>query len=378
MKLVAAIFLPALLAAQIDFFGYAETETDQIALNNTIYNFGYVKLRLDMETNHTNWFAAGNLNIQRYFGRRSWDLRDFIPTEMWAGAGFPENALQMQIGDTLYLDNLYVRMSFPRLDVAVGRLPVSLGTGYAWNPLDIFNRKDILDPTYEQPGVMAVRADFSLGQRSALSVILTPAENWKTAAKMIQAKTGIQRFDFTMNWAQQERLIPYWRMKDISVTRAILSLAGGSFTGQIGEFGLWAEGIVDLDGYSYNEWVMGADHTFDSGAYLMVEHLFNGMGATLAELSLDHYLNYFLGESHSLNQDYWFGYFRYPFTDLISLGTYVLFNGDDESYSVNPTLEWSPFEDIYVSAYYQIPGGREDSEYGLLDSAWRLRLRAYF
>jgi hypothetical protein len=62
--------------------------------------------------------------------------------------------------DEMYLDNIYLRTSFQLFDFTIGKQPISLGTGYAWNPLDIFNRKDLIDPTYEQAGINALRMEI--------------------------------------------------------------------------------------------------------------------------------------------------------------------------------------------------------------------------
>ena len=79
--MIRIIFLlPMLTFAQIDIFGYFESEYDNIQFTNTDYNFGYNKLRLDLESRLSDQVVmAGNINFQLYHGKTNWDLIDFIP-----------------------------------------------------------------------------------------------------------------------------------------------------------------------------------------------------------------------------------------------------------------------------------------------------------
>ncbi|NQV38390.1 MAG: hypothetical protein HQ509_10345, partial [Candidatus Marinimicrobia bacterium] len=203
------VFLPVFAFAQVEFLGYMETEYDRMNFDNQAYNFGYTKLRLDFESGRNDVLIAGNINVQKYFGKTTWNMLDFLPNKMWESAinplGTPDSSrisdYPLAITDTLYLDNLYARLSFSKADITIGRQPLSLGSGYAWNPLDIFNSKDIMDPTYDQPGVMAFRIEIPFGDRNTFDAILAPAESWELAKKMVGLKSGVGRFDISMHWA---------------------------------------------------------------------------------------------------------------------------------------------------------------------------------
>ena len=60
------IFLiPVIVFAQVDIFGYYESEYDHIQLANKSYNFGYNKLRIDLESRPSDQvIIAGNINFQ--------------------------------------------------------------------------------------------------------------------------------------------------------------------------------------------------------------------------------------------------------------------------------------------------------------------------
>jgi hypothetical protein len=60
------IFLfTGIASAQVDIFGYYESEYDHIQLANKSYNFGYNKLRLDLESRpNENVMVGANINFQ--------------------------------------------------------------------------------------------------------------------------------------------------------------------------------------------------------------------------------------------------------------------------------------------------------------------------
>ena len=72
--------LPVIASAQVDIFGYYESEYDHIQLANKSYNFGYNKLRLDLESRpNENVMVGANINFQIFHGKQEWDIVDFIP-----------------------------------------------------------------------------------------------------------------------------------------------------------------------------------------------------------------------------------------------------------------------------------------------------------
>ena len=72
-------FLPVLIFSQVDIFGYYESEYDYLELQNSNYNFGYNKLRLDLESRSSDQvMIAGNINFQLFHGKRDWDILIFF------------------------------------------------------------------------------------------------------------------------------------------------------------------------------------------------------------------------------------------------------------------------------------------------------------
>lgn len=382
--LAIAVSAPPLFG-QVELFGYFESETDGARISGTDYSFGYNKLRVDLQAFPAETVTVGaNVNIRLYHGKTEWNVLDFLPEDLWKPI-LGDTTMIFPLTDTLYLDNVFLKARFKRFDVTVGKQQISLGTGYAWNPTDIFNIKDLMDPTYEQTGVTSIRTEVPLGDRLGLDFILAPEESWETSAKMVQTKTGVGSFDFTGCYAEYVGPYPYWRLKTFAPgmdTLLAYSKLGGSFVGQIWELGLWGEGMWNIgdqpSSLDFSEYLLGIDHTFDFQTYVMVEYYHNSAGAYPGNLTFFDYEHSLSGVSHSLMQDYVFLMANHPISDILSAGLFGIANLNDESFAINSLLDWNAFENVNVSLFGSFAVGDADTEFGLQEWAWRVRLRAYF
>lgn len=386
------VFSPALhfshspfhLSAQTEFFGYYEGEFDQLKFANQTYNYGYNKLRLDFEAHPDDAVTIGaNINIQKYFDNISWNLLDFLPGNIWQPTFGTEAEFPIALLDTFYLDNVYLKAGFKHFDLTVGKQQISLGTGYAWNPLDIFNTKQLLDPTYEQTGINAVRVEIPIKGRTNLDVILSPGTDWKESVKMLQLKTGVGRFDIQGTIGQYT-----WKRTNFDLNKFAINklkdertLLGGSIVGELAGAGIWIEGAWNKmeNQEDFTEVVIGTDYTFENSLYIIMEYLHNENGVSNGDnLDINNYLQYFMGETHSLMQDYLFGFINYPLNDFIQIGLLGFGNLNDKSAALNPQLLWNLFQDVDLTIMYSHFIGDDNTEFGVQDWGWRIRLRGYF
>jgi len=392
IKKTLLILLPIFLFGQSNFFGYYEGEFDQLKFANQTYNYGYNKLRLDFEARPDDVVTIGaNINIQKYFDNTMWNLLDFLPTDIWQPIFQPEDfpeemwitEFPIALSDTLFLDNVYLKAGFKHFDLTVGKQQISLGTGYAWNPTDIFNTKQLLDPTYEQTGVNAIRAEIPLKGRTNLDVILSPGKDWKESVKMLQLKTGLGRFDMQGTIGQYTWQRTQFNPTTFSIDEQnnLRTLYGGSIVGELAGAGLWIEGAFNkMENIAdFSEIIFGTDYTFKNGLYIIMEYLRNENGVSSKEnLDINNYLRYFMGETHSLMQDYLFGFLSYPLNDFIQFGLLGFRNLNDNSAALNPQISWNLFQDVDLIMMYNHFIGDDNTEFGVQDWGWRIRLRGYF
>ena len=218
--------------------------------------------------------------------------------------------------------------------------------------------------------------EIPIVDRTVLDAIITPDSTWEMSSKMVQLKSGLGSFDYSLNAAYQYHLIPSGKS---DFTYDQIYFGGSSFVGEFWEFGLWGETLWSLDAdNNFGEIVFGMDHTFNNGFYLMTEYFYNSLGAEKDDLRFEHYMHYYNGETHSLMQNYIFAMGMYNITDYISSSLLVFGNLDDQSFILAPQIDWDAFEDVTVSALMSQSFGDDDTEFGIQDLALRFRLRAFF
>jgi hypothetical protein len=268
---------------------------------------------------------------------------------------------------TLFFDRLNVQSSSGRADVAFGRQAINFSQAYFWNPLDIFLPFDpeAFDRSYK-PGVDALRADYTLGPFSALTLVaafgrklvVKPTaegyaleaddfsdEPWYGSALMARGRTTLHRFDATL---QGGKVYGGYQL-------------GAGFSGEAGPLGLRGEGtyflaaggsatlLPDAGGeralrrvdllVDHARFVVGADHRFGSGLYVNGEYFYNGAGEeedlvlALARVSVGDMTN--LGE-HLLGLQA-----SYEFHPLLTGHVAWIHSFSDGSDLVTPTFTWS-------------------------------------
>lgn len=382
------LLVPCLIWAQPEFFGYFESEMNTMEVAKQKYSFGFNKFRLDVESRpNDNILIGANVNIQKYWGQTTWNVYDFLPG--YSDLGLVQN---IELQDTILVDNIYMRISFPRADLTVGRQQVSPGIGYAWNPTDIFNSKSLLDPSYEQTGVEAIRLDIPLGDRSTLSAIVQPEDDLDKSTRQLSLKGGLGGFDFSVSTSIQKSPDDFTTLLGSLFYRE-RQLVGVSAIGEVLSWGIWAElGYNLMDVHvplyissipvvedTFKEYVVGTDHTFDNSLYLLVEYLHNGLGVEKKEaLSLPDYLASLSGETNSLMQDYVFLYTMHPTFDYVSLSAITFANLNDGSGAFSPMLDWNIFEDTNLSFQGGIYWGEDDTEFGLQDCGFIANVTSNF
>lgn len=369
--------------AQVDIYGYFEPQYTGIYLDKEYYQFHYNKLRVDLKSTAVEHveFGADAIHLL-YFGATTWNVLDFLPDRITSSIP-PEMhpAFQFSYQDTFFLDNVYARLSLNRLALTVGKQQISLGTGYFSNPTDVFNLKDALDPTYEQPGHNAIRIDFMLRNRLNLMALYTPENDWETSGKLVRLKAGIGHYDVSLLGGEMQHTTTDFYT--FHVNKQQRRLVGADFVGELLGLGIWGEGIYnfleDEDNDSY-EFLIGGDYTFESGLYTMLEYHHNSSGKSdYQDYDLNDWMQFLAGEIKTISQDQVYGLIQYPLTDLAMVGGSVIFSISDQSAALVPMATYSLFENIDLTLMLNLYVGDEGKAYSsALGNGGFLRAMVYF
>lgn len=385
-------FMGQLLAQEkVQLFGYFETQFTGAKLNDEFIQLNANKLRLDFESQPTDNVKFGaNYNLLTYHGKTQWYILDYLPDNV---TDIIPQTLQefyvLPFEDRSYLDNAYVRLSIRFFDLTAGKQQISLGTGYAWNPTDLFNTKDLLDPTYEQPGHNAIRLDMPLGMTSTMTILWGPQESWIRSVKLIQFKTQLNRFDLTIMGMEKQHIVhDYTQFQMDLMNPGFLELFenrkmfGFSTAGELFGLGVWGElAYHKLDiSESFTDWLVGFDYTFDSGTYVMTEYYQSGQAKHDSDdYDLNDWMRYLASEQKAIARDQVYALVQHPITDLIQLGTSVIAAVSDGSFGILPTLNATPYENVEILAYLNFYFGNTGSAYNKqLGNGGFIRAKVYF
>jgi len=370
----------------VNWFGYYEGEADYGKLPDKSMYFGYNKLRLDMDASPSdNIRISADIICKQFNGQTKLNFMDFIDQKYWpviplsaASSIMILTELPYQLQDTLYIDNMFLEFHHKLFDMTLGKQQISPGVGYAWNPTDIFNLKDLMDPTYENTGISAVKLSIPLGYRATLSGILQPENSWDETVQYYQLKTGFGRYDLSVLYGRSQ----YRQSGLFTTTVQPRDLYGFNLEGELFGLGIRSEVAAhrldyENDNLQY-EYIIGGDYTFENSLYLLTEYYHSDLGAKANQTAFDDYMVYFAGERKSLNQNYLFTLAMYPLGDLLDISTFGIINLDDKSAVIAPQLIYRIFQDVELSVMGSLFIGKDTDEFGYQEYGARVRLRAYF
>jgi len=379
------------LSAQdkVELFGYFESQIMGAEIKGDFCQLYTNKLRVDLKSSISkNITFAANFDFITYHGKTKWDILDFLsPSITSTIPQGMESYYVIPFSNRTFLDNAYIKFSFKHFDLIVGKQQISLGTGYLWNPTDVFNIKDMLDPTYEQPGQNALRIDVALSSVYTLSVLYSPDDTWKNSAKMIQFKGRISHFDYSFIMIEKVWRFHDYRQFDTENMNFLelpekRQLLGASTAGELLGLGVWTEYGYNKMEYSkdFYEFVVGADYTFDFQTYMIVEYYRNTLGKTNYEqYNINDWMRLFTAEQKAVARDQFYVLIEHPATDLLTLGLSSIYCLSDNSLALLPTLNYSLSENVEIIAYLNFNFGQEGTALGKnIGNGGLLRVRVYF
>lgn len=373
-------------ADPVEVFGYGEFD-NLLQTGNEIELLTGTKLRIDLLSASPTGFTLGaDFNLQLYSGQTTLNPLDYLPTELTAD--IPTDVYQLYeatYSNSWELDNCWLKMCFNRWDLTLGKQQLAFGTGYAWNPTDLFNQSDLLDVTYEQPGHQAARLDLATGAIGSWMLVGAPAADLADVTALIQWQQNIGRFEVNLLAARSPWFYTEYTGGLPQARQVARTLYGGSLVGELLGLGVWSEyGWNDLSDNQrftgFSELVLGTDYTFRNGVYLLGEYLWNGEGKSGSDsYTLTDWLRFFDGETRSLARDQVYGHISYPASDLVSVGLTGLYTVSDGGAAFIPRLYYTPEAETEITLMGQIyTGNKRDQFSEELGAGVRVRFRRYF
>ena len=390
-------------------YEYLKEASHEALLNGT-------RIRLDLSgrpSEHVS-FSIGVVGLL-FAGAKEFDLVGYFPEDLEQkmvppdeGSGLPGAADFFKYGleNDIFIQEAFGTLRGSNFRLRVGRQKFYMGTGYAYNPIDLFNYKNPLDPTYEVNGLDCVLGVLDLPHQSELQGLIRFSDRLATSDYLARVKSNVGGWDVAAQYSDVAKRRIDW--ESVNTSEGISSLVEGapfdSFerrfrwrlvaaecSGEISEIGINAEGgyvFADAKGDPGNlehvaqdhaRFLVGLDHTWDFELYVMAEYLHLGQGRTgSSEITLNDRVGFFYGDILSTNRNTLFVGASYPVTDLMDLSLYGIVALNDPSAIVNPWLvvDISPGVKLWLTA--SVPVGEEQSHNGRSGPGGFCRLRFSF
>jgi hypothetical protein len=259
------------------------------------------------------------------------------------------------------IDRLYLDWNYDKLEFTLGRQRIAWETSWVWNPMDIFNPLSVLDFDYEErPAVDAMRAQYYTGAVSKVEFAFKPAKEKKNIIAAGLLSLNYNDYDFNI----------------IGGTKYDRWFTGFGWVGDIYDAGfrgeiLISEGIkttVPLYNYSFGSnkvvysFVISGDYTFPNSFYLHTEILHNNVGVKdstvlFQQTALE--LGFLSAARWS-----WYQEFAYDFHPLVRGTIFGLFNPDDKSFVIVPSVSYSIITNLDLMLIGMVFNGHSFTEFG--------------
>lgn len=368
--------------------GYYEHQLYLQELDGEAFVQDYDKLRIDLLAEAGgDAVLVGDVVYRVFRGSTQYSALDFIPAGTAAAHARAvglrlqdlRSALTVNLEDEHFLDNASLALYVGRFDLRIGKQQLPWGAGYTWNPTDLFNVKDLLDPTYEKTGVQVFRMDARVGLEGRLTAILGVEETWRRSIRAARMAGHLRGFDLSTCFAARgEERRDYltgssqWEQRQ---------LYGVDFSGEAVGAGVWGEAAYNRMEASdhFTQYLLGVDYTWEGSTYAIAEYYHNGRGRRSKDrYTFSDWVRMLGANGQNLGRDYTFLGLSRPAAELWSLSAYSILNLSDHSGILFPWIGYSYDDETEISLVGYLPFGTGGSEYGELGPGAMARIRVHF
>ncbi|MFH0881962.1 MAG: hypothetical protein V2A56_03175 [bacterium] len=360
---------PSSATAQPKFSGYFEhtLQVDYAKRANTETILDVSKLRLDIGAGGGEGMFEfrGNLNYIQYHTRVSYDITPYLPEDLvntFRLAGLPTTFPLDE--SRFYLDNAFFAINKDHLRFRAGKQQLSWGTGYSFNPTDLFHKKTLVDPTYEKEGVTALRLDLRWGVGGQLTAIMAPAQTFDQSGYAIRLGTHADAISYDVA-ITAHRMVDSTKVDPLAFSPLVQrrEALGLEFSGPLLGLGFWFEG-----NYNWMEKeddflraVSGLDYTLENGLYVMAEGMINMRGQWEPPYTVQDWLSY-LVYGEPVGRGWVLAGISKDLTSLTSGALYV-FSGYDGGVMINPRFSWSVAQNADAEFFGAVTTGPDDGAF---------------
>ncbi|MBN2803036.1 MAG: hypothetical protein JXR91_08075 [Deltaproteobacteria bacterium] len=367
--------------------------------------YDYVQLRVDLDASLKGDIEIKADGVARLFaGDTQLPIGEVIPQKTIDALLQKDPRFSMltdqnyNLENDYYLDNAYIKIPAGDVLFTFGKQPTGQGAGYVWNPTDIFTKKDLLDPTYQQKGEIAGRVMIPFGKPASLEMMAVPDGRFKqwSAGGRLNLRLGrisLGAVSYTGNMTSGD----FENSMD-SIIKAVSNgqnpedgiikksgnrvMTGVEIVADIKGVRLWAEGGYNFAKKHKDWWELtgGGEYFFPFETHIMVEYFHFGMGPVQHNgyYSYNDWMGVMNGDLKMLGRDFLFESIDHPIGDFWTLGLSSFQSFTDNSAIVTGDIHWNFAEnaDLWLMIAGAI-GEKSDFFSSSKGQSW-LRLQLFF
>ncbi len=398
LPIILLILLIPGLATGLDISGYYEnTLIPEYSDRADEHLMDASKLRLDFAAGGADneLEFKGNVNFIAYHSDIFYDVTPYLPESVGDSLRVWDiPAIVPMSGNRMFLDNGYFTWRIGGFRIRAGRQQLSWGPAYSFNPVDLFHRKEIIDPTYEKEGVTALRLDYRWGIGGQLTAVAAPGEKLDDTGLALRAGTHISAIGYdaalTIHQVSDTTSLELERIPIITDTTtwdsiSILSCKqrhqalGLDFSGGLLGLGVWFEGNYNIMAKEndFIRAVAGFDYTLENGLYMMFEGLYDDRADKVKTPypALDWLESLWFGEP--VTRCRILAGLRKDITGLIT-GSLYWFGGTDGSMALSPRIDASIAQNADLILFGVMTFGKKEGQFPPGNYGLTARVTVYF
>lgn len=341
-----------------------------------LQNANKLKLKIDVKSDTVKVHAEVNFNY--YTGFNSFNLLDYVPQDLQLPIMPFYSNFALTYPNGIQVGQAYAAINLGPLQLTLGRQPLTLGTGYVWNPVDGINSKNMFDPSYELASQDAFMLSSALPLNGELRVAGIMAERWTNVSLLAVARIHLG-YDWELSYQSLEKTD--LDMSTFSTTNYRQQIAGLATSGEIWKIGVHGELAFCWDGRLPDHFkaLAGLDYTFKVGNQIMLEYLWDDSGREHpGDYTLTDWLWYLSGVNKVMGQHYLFFSSTQTLWDITQLTLAVLYNASDGSLFYLPQFQLTLSDILEIQLRGGVGAGYADTEFGDVPVSMEVRFNAYF
>lgn len=378
-------------------------------LKEDIHVYDYLQLRVDLDAALPLGMTLKSDIVGKLFvGNTSFKMVDMIPKQSIDELIEKDSRFAFLFDETFdlknqfYLDNAYLKIPIKKVLLTLGKQPLAQGAGYIWNPTDVYTKKDMLDPTYQKRGDIALKLMIPFGETASLDFLGVPSDdfkNWGTGGRLsfrmgrlslsaVSYLTTTKSTDYEGSIDAVSNAISQGKNPEdaLLTTNSRRTLVGGDAVMDIFGVRFWVEGaynfIAKKDGAPSDWWELstGFEYYFSFETHIMFEyyHYARGPLQVNGAYSYNDWMRAFEYENEMLGKNFMFESIDHPIADYWTVGLSSFQSLSDSSAIITGDVRWAFIEDaeLWLMIAGQI-GNRNDFLSSARGQSW-LRLKVFF